>query len=132
MLEWGCRRRYRTCVGWFGDRETDAGRANKNRTKEDDVKADGIQISEHLLKVWELLNDSRQWLTSKEVAQITGISDRTARHHVKFLADAKLIEVNHAFGGYLYRMNGNLKGRDVNLDRQLRELSVVRANREGF
>lgn len=96
------------------------------------MRADGIQISEHLLKVWELLNDSRKWLTSKEIAEITGISDRTSRHHVKLLSDAKLIEANHAFGGYLYRMNGNIKGRDINLDNQLRELSAVRANREGF
>lgn len=59
------------------------------------------EISQHEIIVWRSLSQS--WKTSKEVARETGVSDRTARNHLRRFVAIGIAEVFVVFRGYRYR-----------------------------
>lgn len=62
------------------------------------------QISLHLVRLFDTL-DAQHWLTSNEAAAVAEVAPRTARAHLKAMADAGLLEANAAvFGGIRYRL----------------------------
>lgn len=62
-------------------------------------------ITPHEVRTYQAVQQS--WATSREVASKAGVAERTARHHLRRLADAGVIERFEAFDGFRYRANPN-------------------------
>ena len=62
-------------------------------------------ISQQRVRVFLALQDGKHWWTNEELADATGISVRTARHHTKTLADMGIVETAAVFPGYRYRLS---------------------------
>jgi Fic family protein len=60
------------------------------------------EVSWHLASVWRLLRDSGEMLTNHEIAQRTGVAERTARAHTRYLLQLGLLDVHETFPRHLY------------------------------
>lgn len=67
------------------------------------VTASKTEVSIHLARVWRLLGTSEEWLSNREIASRTGIAQRTARAHTRYLLDIGLIERQEVFPRHLYK-----------------------------
>lgn len=63
------------------------------------------QISEHKIRVYEVLKQYSGWLTSNDIAVRAGVAKRTARMHAAALATGGIFEREELFGGFRYRFN---------------------------
>jgi phage anti-repressor protein len=62
------------------------------------------EVSWHLAQVWMLLRDTKEVLTNHEIAQRTGVSERTAKHHTRYLMQLGLLEMHEVFPRHLYHI----------------------------
>lgn len=63
-----------------------------------------LQISPHLLSVYEVVKGQDCWLTAKQIAVAGSVAERTTRHHCRQLTDAGVFRCMRLFGGYRYRL----------------------------
>lgn len=63
------------------------------------------EISLHQVKVFQAVRSSSQWITSKEVANLSGVADRTARSHLLKLVKLGLIDQAEVFPAHRYRVS---------------------------
>jgi len=61
-------------------------------------------ISSHEIRVYETVRKSGDWLTAREIAERSGVANRTARHHARGLSETGVFDVAPVFGGYRYRI----------------------------
>lgn len=69
----------------------------------------GVQISHHEVRVYKSTCHHKSWLTAKEIASTSDVSDRTARHHAARLAELGVFDVARVFGGFRYRIKTELE-----------------------
>jgi predicted DNA-binding transcriptional regulator len=65
-------------------------------------------ISDHEVRIYEAVRSNGGWLTAREIAVRSDVSDRTARHHAAGLAKTGVFDVAKVFGGYRYRIKTSL------------------------
>ena len=63
------------------------------------------EISFHFLNVFDAAKNHEGWLTSKELARIAGVADRTARAHAARLVSLGLFDLAEVFPGHRYRFS---------------------------
>jgi DNA-binding transcriptional ArsR family regulator len=79
------------------------------------------EISEHLTAVWLAFkrHDLPQWLDSREIAAASDIAPRTARHHVKYLLELGLLDMEESFPRHLYRLSPQAAKRNPGMYQRL-------------
>lgn len=76
------------------------------------------RATEHELRIVATLRGAHVWMTSDEIADAAKVAPRTARHHLRRLTDAALVDRAHVFPGYRYRWRNDADPRLVaRLDR---------------
>ena len=69
-----------------------------------------VAISEHTIKVLDCVRDANRWVTTREIAELSGVAPRTARAASAKLAEAGLFERVGLFPGFRYRAAGKPGG----------------------
>jgi predicted transcriptional regulator of viral defense system len=69
-----------------------------------------VAISEHTIKVLDCVRDADRWITTREIAELSGVAPRTARAAAAKLAEAGLFERVGLFPGFRYRVFGKPGG----------------------
>lgn len=72
-----------------------------------------LQISPHLLSVYEVVKERDCWLTAKQIAVTGSVAERTTRHHCRQLTEAGVFRCMRLFGGYRYRLAKQPSGERV-------------------
>jgi predicted ArsR family transcriptional regulator len=81
--------------------------------------------SRHEVLVYRVLA-KREWITSREIAERTGVAPRTARAHLRKLALLGVVDFVEAFDGYRYRMTEDTANRNREYsDRIARDAEVL-------
>ncbi len=63
-----------------------------------------LRPSEHLLRVFKFLQESKGWVTSEQVAKEARVSSTTAKTHLLNLIGYKVVERQERFPAYYYRL----------------------------
>lgn len=62
-------------------------------------------LSRELVRIHAALtNAGADYMTSRQVATVAGVAERTARHHLRELCQLKVAEREEVFGGFRYRL----------------------------
>lgn len=61
------------------------------------------QISHHEVKIVKAVSEHGSWIDAESVAKKAGVAPRTARAHLKRLADIGIIEQAEVFPAHRYR-----------------------------
>lgn len=77
-----------------------AGKAWQNR-----AMTGAIEISAHEVRIVAALKASGEWMSSRDVAREAKVAPRTARHHLRRLADIGILEEAEVFPGHRYRFS---------------------------
>jgi predicted DNA-binding transcriptional regulator len=64
-----------------------------------------VEISAHQVRVFRFVEERESWLTNREIAVGTEMSERTVRAHTKSFVDEGIFERREVFPGYRYRFN---------------------------
>jgi len=62
-------------------------------------------ISPHETAIYSACLANRRWLTNKEIATLSGVAYRTARHHTSRLVKAGVLEQARLFPGFRFRLS---------------------------
>lgn len=68
------------------------------------------EVSLHQAKVFKSVTSN--WVTASDVANKTGVAQRTARHHCKILSDAGIFDQAEVFPAHRYRLSDKAGKRD--------------------
>lgn len=63
------------------------------------------EISLHLLKIFQHVKKSSKWVTSKEVAEATGVAQRTSRAHLLKLVHLGILDQAEVFPAHRYQFS---------------------------
>ena len=69
-----------------------------------------VAISEHTIKVLDCVRAAHRWVTTREIAELSGVTPRTARAAAAKLAEAGLFDRVGLFPGFRYRVAGKPSG----------------------
>jgi len=69
-------------------------------------------ISPHLLRVYDAVDAAGEWITTKQIAKVSGVAERTARAHAQYLTGCSLFEVIKFYDGYCYRVTDETRNRN--------------------
>lgn len=81
-------------------------------------------ISIHEVSVVRALADGA-WRTSKEIAQLAEVADRTARHHCLRLSNLGVLDQAQVFPGHRYRLSGEAGQREGAYMKRLKAAAVA-------
>ena len=73
------------------------------------LKSTELHISHHEVRVYRVTCQNQGWLTAKDIAGMSDVSARTARHHAARLTKLGVFDVARVFGGYRYRIKTELE-----------------------
>jgi prophage antirepressor-like protein len=60
------------------------------------------EISLHLVAVWRVLRDATTALDNRDIAQLSGVGERTTRAHTRYLLQLGFLDVYETFPRHLY------------------------------
>jgi hypothetical protein len=83
------------------------------------------EVSLHEVKVYLTYKAASGWLTSKEVAQKSGVAERTARAHSLKLVKLGILDQAEVFPAHRYRLAEKAGKRNVAYLRRLEDACVV-------
>jgi hypothetical protein len=63
------------------------------------------EVSLHLVKVFDAAKSHGGWLTSKRLAELSGVAPRTSRAHARRLVDLGMFDLAEVFPGHRYRLS---------------------------
>jgi DNA-binding transcriptional ArsR family regulator len=88
------------------------------------------EISEHEIRVYCVLRDTEQWVTSADVVTTGHVKPRTARHHLRRLVNLGIVDMAAVFPGHRYRLAKMAGKRNAGyLRRLLAALDVVQGSK---
>jgi prophage antirepressor-like protein len=90
------------------------------------------EVSWHLAAVWSLLHRTEECLTNKEIAQRTGIAERTARAHTRYLLHVGMLDLHETFPRHLYVRAEQAATRNAGVYHRLTRLTAVIEARQQF
>jgi hypothetical protein len=82
------------------------------------MKGNEMRISRYEVQVFELVKSARGgWLSTHDIANLSGVPLRTAQHHAVRLAKMGVFRESRLHGGFLYRMGAPRHEHAIELDR---------------
>jgi hypothetical protein len=70
------------------------------------------EISEHQVRVFQFVRESRRWVTSAEIATGACVAPRTARFHAARLVSVGIFDQAEVFPGHRYRLSSQAEKRN--------------------
>ncbi len=90
------------------------------------------EVSWHLAAVWSLLYRTNETLSNHEIAQRTGIAQRTARAHTRYLLQLGMLELHETFPRHLYVVCAQAERRNAGVYQRLQKICAVIEARQTF
>lgn len=70
------------------------------------------EISHHQVKIYTALRDTKEWLTSKDLAKRSGVNERTTRAHLLKFVKLMVVDQVEVFPGHRYRLSDKASKRN--------------------
>ena len=83
------------------------------------------EISIHQLKVFNFVKNSEGWVSSKEVAEATGVAGRTARMHCLNFVKAGIFDQAEVHPSHRYRLSTLASKRNLSFINRLEQAEEI-------
>jgi predicted DNA-binding transcriptional regulator len=82
-------------------------------------------ISAHQIRIFRFVEERGEWLSNREIAAGTEMSERTVRAHTKCFVDEGIFEQREVYPGYRYRFNSQASKRNKAYLQRLEQANEV-------